>query len=202
MNVKELCEKGKEETVLYKCGNCNTYYTDKTIAENCCKPVCCSICGKEISQDKTKCWENVYYVKEKPTCRQCWEKSKLKTVSIQEWLNTCDCDVVCVNGEIYDSIEDAISYLWSDGLSKEEIKQQQFFVCEKQYIDKINIEDVLYNLEEKLGLEDVNTDTVWKDRQELKDFIDKWNAKQDYYCYHVTNTVLEIPGELVEENIG
>ena len=200
MNVIELCEKGKEETVLYKCGNCNTYYTDKTIAENCCKSVFCSVCGKELSQDRTKN-RDFYYVNPIMCC-DCKEKERLSKYEVwteQEYINknkqeNNKYEAVFVGDHYYSDLYDAIQSLWEDGLTKEEIEQQVFQVGEETKLDKIDINTELGNICENSGLEDYDMETMFVDLPELYDFIDKWNAKQNC-TYFIGQSIRVVPSK-------
>ena len=200
MNVKELCEKGKEETVLYRCGNCNTYYTDKTIAENCCKPVFCSVCGKELCQDRTKN-RDFYYINP-IMCVECKEKERLSKYEVwteQEYINknkqeNNKYEAVFVDDHYYSDLCDAIQSLWEDGLTKEEIEQQVFQVGQETKLDKIDINRELGNIYENSGLEDCDMETMFVDLPELYDFINKWNAKQDC-TYFVGQAIRVIPNK-------
>ena len=196
MNVVELCEKGKEEVVLYKCGNCNTYYIDKTIAENCCKPVFCSVCGKELCQDRTKN-RDFYYINP-IMCSECKEKERLSKYEVwteQEYINknkqeNNKYEAVFVGDHYYSDLYDAIQSLWEDGLTKEEIEQQIFQVGQETKLDKIDINTELENICENSGLEDYDIETMFVDLPELYEFIDKWNAKQG--CTYFTGQSIRV----------
>ena len=200
MNVVELCEKGKEETVLYRCGNCNTFYTDKTIAENCCKPVFCSVCGKELCQDRTKN-RDFYYINP-IMCSECKEKERLSKYEVwteQEYIDknkqeNNKYEAVFVGDHYYSDLYDAIQSLWEDGLTKEEIEQQIFQVGQETKLDKIDINRELGNIYENSGLEDCHMETMFVDLPELYDFINKWNAKQDR-TYFIGQSIRVVPSK-------
>ena len=45
--IKKTSEENKEEPAFYECGNCKRLFYDKEKAEQCCKPIICSNCGRE-----------------------------------------------------------------------------------------------------------------------------------------------------------
>ena len=52
-----------------------------------------------------------------------------------------------------------------------------------------------------MALEDVDSETIWKDLQELRDFVKQWNDKQDYKYYETTDIQVIPNDDLIDECI-
>ena len=86
-------------------------------------------------------------------------------------------------------------------VTEEEIKNSLFYVCQETQVPKINIERELENVEEQMALEDVDSETIWKDLQELRDFVKQWNNKQDYTYYETTDIQVVPNDKLIKDCI-
>lgn len=208
MNPVAYYQENKEEPAFYECGNCKRLFYDKEKAEQCCKPIICSNCGREISQDRTKPMECVYG-NDAPLCFSCWDKQRIAKQEV--WTedvydqknkdNNYIYSYVNVNDNFYSDLYEAVSDLASDGLTEEEIKNSLFYVCQETQVPKINIERELENVEEQMALEDVDSETIWKDLQELRDFVKQWNDKQDYTYYETTDIQVVPNDKLIKDCI-
>ena len=63
------------------------------------------------------------------------------------------------------------------------------------------LERELENVEEQMALEDVDSETIWKDLQELRDFVKQWNDKQDYTYYETTDIQVVPSDKLIKDCI-
>lgn len=208
MNVIKYFKENAKDVSFYGCGNCGKLFNDENRAEQCCKPVICSQCGKELCQDNTKNKDYVYG-KDKPLCFDCWQKLLISkhevwTQDTYEQTNketNYKFSVVRVADEFYDDLYEAVNDLANDGLTEQEIKDTLFEVCEQTPVRRIDIESVLQNAQENMGLQDIDASIIWEDLQELLDFVAQWNKKQDYTYWTVIPKHVIPSEELIKECI-
>lgn len=204
MDISKFYEEGHNEPSLFRCGKCGLIYSNEEAAEKCCKPLICSVCGREICQEKGK--KEAYYINPL-RCRDCYEKDRIAKQEVwtqehweemnkqQDWKY----GYIYVNDTFYDGIDEAVSDLACIGLSFEEIKDSLFYVCETLPVPKLDMDQALENAEERMCLEDYDSDRIWKDLDELRTFMDNWNAKQDFDYYKATNIRIQPNDELIQE---
>lgn len=203
MNVVGLVEEGKTTPSVWKCTNCNTFYSTLEDAENCCKPVYCTVCGKEICRDRTKCRE--YYYNNPIRCSSCYiqeQENKYPVWTETEYLEKTKnhkAEGVFWGADYYSDLYDCLQYMYDDGYTKDEAKQQLINPCEECHIDKIEIDRELERIVENTGLEDPECDVVFTDLKELYEFIKQWNAKQDYVYYAPLNINIKVDEKTFDE---
>ena len=149
---------------MYRCSRCHKVSTDKNIAERCCKPGKCRVCGKELEP---------YYL----LCESCRNKENYEKA---EKIKISDYKIECIFDPNYDKY-------FRD---KEEL--EDFYECEENYElpewvwgceetpFEIDIDSAIENAEESM-YEDFD-DIV--DEKELRDFIKVWNNKQTAKAYY------------------
>ena len=187
MDVKELYTKNGNEfkLVKYYCGNCGTIHNTAESAAECCESLICSKCGKEIRRNKKTHYFDSYCINPL-RCLDCYLKDKFDAMEVITE-DKYDDTPVFFEDEFYYSLEEFVECYQIE--SAEDIPE---FVqlAEKVEVEKINIFDVLQNLEENTDLED--TEDLYKDKEELYEFIKKWNEKQTNYYWVATDKKLKL----------
>lgn len=164
----------------YMCDKCGKIYTDKYIAEICCKQYYCEDCGKPTPKYIMRCDE----------CKEKYIYNRATKMTYEEYIKKYpDYPVWGIEdtGECYWELEDYIEHIVNEteppypiycfGSTKERLE-----------IDIENvIEDINIDMEDGCGIEP---------DKELRDFINKWNEKNGRDIYHCdTNTIILIDWE-------
>lgn len=187
MKVKEVYvkENGKYRLVRWACGHCGFIHATQEAAEECCKPLICSKCGKEIIRDKKSGVFNSYRINPL-RCLECAEKDSFNALEIiteDEYNNE-----MLIDGDTY--YDDLDDFLDSIDIETPEDIPEFIQVCEKVPVEKINIDNIMEALYENTDLEDPTG--LYIDEKELYEFIAKWNAKQDGYYWTPGNRKLKL----------
>lgn len=159
----------------YMCDECGKIYTDKYMAEICCKQYYCEECGKPTPKYIMRCDEcQKKYIYNKAT-KMTYEEYIKKYPGYPIW----DID----RDECYWELEDYIEHIIDE-------TEPPYPICcfgatkERLEIDIENvIDDINIDIEDDYGIEP---------DKELINFIDKWNKKNErdiYYCN--TNIIIE-----------
>lgn len=190
MDVKELYTKNGNEfkLVKYYCGNCGTIHNTAESAAECCESLICSKCGKEIRRNKKTHYFDSYRINP-VRCLNCYLKEQfdaMEVITEDKYDNT----PLFVDNEFYQDLEEFIECYQIE--SADDIPE---FVqlSEKIEVEKINMYNILQDLEENTGLED--TEYLYKDKEELCEFVKKWNEKQTNYYWRATDKKLKLSEE-------
>lgn len=182
---------GYLKTKNFACGKCHRVYPTYELAETCCKPVTCSICGKVIEreQHRNKDHTCLYYVDgdlEKPMCSECYSRKLDEKVPIVEYKGGPVYD-----GDFYESMEDYLDCM--DGEELPEFVME----CEEKPVPKIDINRIEEDLVEQLSFED-SYDALcqYKDLDELREFINNWNKKQTRTYWECTGNKVRVPKDV------
>ena len=202
MRAKGFIEEGKTTPSVWKCTNCNTFHKTLEGAENCCKPVYCTVCGKEICRDRTKCTE--YYYNNPIRCGSCYrqeQENKYPVWTETEYLEKTKNKASGVfNGDhYYEDLYDCLQGLYDDGVTKEDAKLQRINPCEECHIERIEIDRELERVVENMGLEDPEWDVIFSDLKELYDYINRWNNKQNFTYYVPLNIHIQVDDKTIDE---
>lgn len=194
MDVQELYIKNGNEfkLVKYYCGNCGTIYNTAKNAEECCESLVCSKCGREIKRNRKTGIFDSYRINPL-RCFDCYLKDRFDAMEVITE-DKYDDTPVFFNNEFYYSLEDFV-----ECHQIESAKDIPEFVqlAERVEVEKINVFNVLQNLEENTGLED--TEDLYKDKEELCEFIKKWNEKQTNYYWVATDKKLKLSEKTKKE---
>lgn len=212
MNIKEIYEdkNGTYELIAYKCSNCGSLYSDKDKAEACCKPVKCSVCGREIITDRTKAREYYNHDEEgNPVCYQCKHKQfedSWETITEEEYWKRVheegsDYGPVCDDEKWFTDLSEAIEDLYDSDwwTCYDDLKQVRFQVGQIMKPVQLRIDRLLQWETEELNLEDPDCDIIWKDLPELYDFMKQWNAKQTYRIWDRRNMWVTLSDKTIKE---
>jgi hypothetical protein len=160
-----------KEIRAWECEKCKKAYTNKTVADNCCKDKSefsnCRVCGVEIQKYKTICYE-------------CLQKERYKKGNKIKYSNY-DLEYVYDEGSerYFSDIED-ISEHYED-IDAEMPKW--VYGCDIVKFE-IGIDSALENASENM-YEDFDYSKESVDLEELYDYIEKWNKKQTAQAYEV-----------------
>ena len=167
------------EMQAYQCGKCKKAYGDKEVAEKCCEPTYCPKCGIEKPS---------YYVH----CEKCRLENQYNSGNKIPYLKYKIDKMYDERRNKYYSdyeemFEDYSENILSDEddfteLTEEQLKSMMpkwLFGCEEVKF-KVNIDPAIENAEEKMYEE--FDDIV--DREELEQFVAKWNEKQNGVSYY------------------
>ena len=204
MNTQELYQKIDNEykPVRWYCGNCGTIHSTKELAEDCCKSYFCSKCGKEIIRDKNKRYYDSF-TKDgdgNVICHDCDIKeteAKYPSITEEEYKG----QPVFWGDEFYDDLEEFLDDI-VDTIEKEEDIPDYIFLCEAEQIALVDTDYLIERLYERNELDSdiCSIENVYKDIDELKDFLSKWNAKQvGRTVYDVSNTKLILSDKTKQE---
>ena len=212
MNCNEIFENvdGNLISIGYRCSNCKTIYSDKEKAELCCKPVNCSVCGRELITDKTKTREYFYHNENgEPVCCDCHTKqfeNSWPVITEEEYWKLekekdSDYGPVCDDERWFTDLSEAIEYLqdedWWD--CYEDLKQVRFQVGQILKPVQMRIDRLVEWETEDLNLEDPDCNTIWTDLPELYEFMKQWNAKQTYRIWDRRNMWVTLSDKTINE---
>jgi hypothetical protein len=164
---------------VYQCSVCNKISFDKDLADICCKPGKCNICGKEVKP---------YYTR----CDECYAKIRYEKANKIKY---SDYKLEYLYDDRYDKyFRDYEELLEFYELNDDnEIPKWVWGCIEHPF--KIDIRSALENAEEQM-YEDFD-DIV--DAEELHKFIETWNDKQTAKSYSPDyKTVILLSGEQEE----
>jgi hypothetical protein len=158
----------------YKCLSCGKVYTQKSVAETCCKQYHCTICGADTPK---------YWLK----CRSCIDKEryeKANKIKQLEWEAKYPNNMVCLNERFYSSIDDLLDYYEGE----DDIPTYCWGTDEKQC--QLDAESIMTNMYELCEWEDAEfSDDA---ALELKEFAEQWNKKHAVTYFTGNNTVILI----------
>ena len=208
MNSKKVFVEGSTEPLCYRCDHCGFMYHNEEDAKKCCIPVTCSICGREISTDKTKCREYFYTVEDKVECCDCHRKKiedSWPTITEEEYWNLVREDnsnfgPVVLGDKWYSDLAEAVEDLTTEDILLEDLKDLRFQVGQIQKPVQLHLDRLLEWEYEDWGLEDYDINSVWEDLPELQDFVKEWNKKQTFRMWDTTNMWVTLSEETIKEN--
>jgi len=153
----------KTET-MYRCSICNKVSSDKGVADRCCQPYNCQVCGKELKPFHT-------------LCDSCFTKDRYEKANRIKY---SDYKIECFYDQGYDKY-------FKDREEMEEYYELQdnpdipnwTYACEEIPF-QVNIYSAIESAEENM-YEDFD-DIV--DQKELEDFVKEWNEKQTAKAYY------------------
>lgn len=210
MNVIEMFEQvdGKLNLIGYRCSNCKSAYVDKDKAEHCCVPVTCTVCGKEISTDKTKCRE--YYYTNPIMCYDCHRKQfedSWETLTEEEYWNrvhkeNSDYGPVVMGDRWYTDLAEAVEELSTEDTDYtiDSLKSMRFQVGQILKPVQLHLDRLLEWETENWNLEDPDINTIWTDLPELKKFVKEWNKKQTYRLWETRNLWVTLSENTIKDN--
>lgn len=212
MNVNEVFESvdGRLITIGWRCSNCKTIHTDKEKAIECCVPVKCSVCGRELSTDKTKCREYYYHDKEgNILCCDCHRKKfedSWEVLTEEEYWKRVHEEgstygAVCDDDKWFTDLSEAIDDLYDSDWweTKEDLKQVRFQVGEVMKPVQMHIDRLLEWETEELNIEDPDCDTIWNDLEGLYKFMKEWNEKQSFRVWDRRNMWVTLSDKTINE---
>lgn len=152
----------------YQCGVCKNTYLDKESAEKCCTPKFCEDCGVEL-----KPW---WY---RTICKPCHEKRQFNNaekLTPEQWDGWVQRDGYGYNEGYFESLDDLLEYC-----KDEDIKPPNWVFCCELVEHKLDIDDAIETMLEEAH-EDARDYLINED--ELRQFIEEWNAKQKVATYY------------------
>jgi hypothetical protein len=170
-----------KEATLWQCEKCKQYYINKKDAEDCCRERTCEQCGVILDPriPYTVCSE----------CREINNYDRCKKMTIQEYEKKFPDHMVIMEDEFYANVEDAVdSYFAEHGTILKYV-----YGTQKEYA----VVDIEAALDYADDVENVEFDSYA--RQELIDFVDKWNEKNKIGFFVATNIAIDIPGDYYEK---
>jgi hypothetical protein len=167
----------------WKCEKCGKIYTDKHAAETCCKQYHCEICGCETPRYRLK-------------CEPCFEKckyDKATKITLSEWQEKNADNMVFYNDIFYCSVDDMLESLYDDGIDD----LPTYCWGTDKFPMIVDADYAMECAEENTDCEDLSfSDSA---REELREFVDKWNEKYGEYYFTVNDTVILIPEDVLNE---
>jgi len=152
-----------KEEVMYRCTICNKVSADKDVAEKCCQPGKCRVCGKELKPYYTLC----------DLCKRKEYYDKANKIKYSDY------KLEYLYDEIYDKYfrdyEEMLEYYEENEAEK---TLSWAWGC-SEYSFKINIDNAIESAEENMY--DDFDDII--DYEELVNFIKEWNDKQTAKAY-------------------
>ena len=189
MNSEKLYRKINDnyEVVKYFCGKCGTIFNDKEDADKCCASVTCSICGREIPQEKGN--RQFHYINP-IRCIECYQKEKEDKMPIVENYNG---EPLYDGSDFFSDLDNYIECFYGT----EEDIPDWLEVCDYIPVPKIDSYDIVQGLIEECNLED--NDSLYVDESELHNFIREWNDKQTATLWEPSGKKLLITDEIRKE---
>lgn len=172
------------------CGNCGTIYSKEEDAEECCKPLICSKCGKKISTDRNQPLDS-YYINP-IRCSSCYLQEKEDSKPLYSFLEYND-EPILDEDRWFPDLDEFFEYYADE---PENIPE---FVEIGQYepVAKIDYYSLIENLVERCCLdEDTDIECMYKDVDELREFIKTWNEKQTALLWTPSGKRLHINQEI------
>lgn len=154
----------------YKCNNCGSETTNKTLAEICCKLYKCDICNIELPRFRTKCDKCKY--------EEYFKNSRKYTVV--EYEKEFPNHMVWYNYEYYSSVQD-----FKDTYLEYHSELPKYIFGTEKYRIEVDIESELNSAEENSCLEDF----CFENKKELIEFVNKWNKKNGAWAYMLDKAV-------------
>ena len=194
----------------YRCSNCGLIYTNEEKAEECCKPVKCSVCGREIVTDKTKCREYYYHDEDgNILCSSCQRKrfeDSWEVLTEEEYWKRVHAEgstygPVCDDDKWFTDLSEAIDDLYDSDWweTEEDLKQVRFQVGEIMKPVQLRIDRLLEWETEELNIEDPDCDTIWNDLEGLYKFMKEWNEKQSFRIWDRRNMWVTLSEKTINE---
>jgi len=201
---------GRLITIGYRCSNCKTIYADKEKADECCVPVKCSVCERELSTDKTKCREYYYHDADgNIVCGDCQRKKfedSWEVLTEEEYWKRVheegsNYGPVCDDDKWYTDLCEAIESLVDEDWweTAEDLKQVRFQVGEILKPVQMDIDKLVEWETENLNLEDPDCDTIWNDLDGLYKFMEEWNKKQTFHIWDRRNMWVTLSDQTIKE---
>lgn len=176
------------EEKAYKCSNCGHVYLSYTLAENCCKPIACEDCGKELPHK--------YYLRVCEDCRKKRIFEKSEHLTPEDYEKKYPSNMVVFNDEYYCSIEDCLISL-ADKLLYDEFIDIKYIWGTHKYDITLDFYHIVDSFQEDVDIEDFQMDPIGY--EELKDFIKQWNDKYLQYGYRITDIAIILSEEYMKK---
>ena len=152
---------------VYKCPVCGVAYYDKGVAEKCCVPKFCEDCGVEIKKYLIRC-------KACGLKRKFERAEKLTPERYSGWVYSEEVDGY--NEGYYADVDELVEYCEDN-----DVPVPDWVFCCTPYEFKLDIDSALERMTEDAyeGADDHLVDV-----KELREFVEKWNAKQSIISYY------------------
>lgn len=154
----------------YMCDKCGKIYTNRDMAEICCKQYYCEECGKPTPKYIMRCDE----------CQEKYIYNRAKKMTYEEYIKEYPGYPIwdIEEDNCYWELEDYIDTIYNE---KEPPYPTYCFGAMKERLE-IDLESVIYDINEGLDCDCCNGLEADK---KLVEFIDKWNkenGRDTYYC--------------------
>ena len=178
MGVKRI-----EGISIYQCDKCGKIYTDKYMAEICCKEYFCEKCGKLAPKYHLLCDE----------CSAKKDYEEAEKLTYDEYIKKYPNHMICYNGECYYEMEDLIDKLQQDEVALEDFPEYCYGTEEE--IIEIDIDSAIEDAE--YAMDDSYFD--WEGIAKLREFINQWNKDYGYKSYFETKKIIVFIPKPTEE---
>lgn len=169
----------KERVDIFTCEKCGKKYLNEKVADKCCAPYHCSVCGCETPKYILKC----------DSCRDKEQYEKAHKLTLKEYEEKFPDHMLYDGDRFFYDIDELIDhYTDNDAPIPDYVYGTQI-----EY-GTLDTSEILAHIEEELDCEDISFD---KDAYiEFENFAKQWNAKHRISCFHVDyGTVILIPSE-------
>lgn len=183
-------EENTYKIVKWFCSNCGTIHSNEKDAEECCKPLICSKCGKEISRDRTRPLDCYYinpircsscYLQDRENCKPIISLSQYNDEPILDW------------DRWFSNLDEFFEYYEDEPECIPEFVE----IGKYEPVEKIDCYSLIENLAERCCLEEtVDVECIYKDIDELQEFIANWNKKQTSLLWVPSGKRLQITQEI------
>lgn len=164
----------------YKCETCGKIYTDEHVADTCCKQYHCEVCGCKTAKYWLIC----------DNCRSQREFDKATRISLAEYEEKFDGNMVCYHDEFYSDVYDMLEMLNDSG------EELPTYCWGTDRLQCVLTDNVLSNLTEDT-YEDADFDK--EAYHEFNEFVEAWNEKYKLIYYTRNNFLVTIPDEVLAE---
>jgi len=169
----------------YQCGKCHKVYVDENMANNCCEPYHCNVCGKETPRYVLVCEQ----------CREKREYNKAQKMTLQEWEEKFPNHMIYYNDKFYGDI-----YEMLDDIDFDYNEFPAYCWGTDEVAMEVDPDNVLEGIVENTSCEDLDfSDEAYK---EFKNIISYWNDKYRQHYYMQSDIIVLIPEELKKEYIS
>ena len=157
---------GEVKISHHACGICHIPYATYEIAKKCCMPYYCDTCGIQTKK---------YHLR----CCDCSRKLKFEEA---ETITETSKLVADEDGDnFFGDIGEALDYYYDIFEADPESVPEYLFICEVDKWEGLDIEQALERSTDEYCVD--GEPPTLKDVQELVDFVEKWNEKQNVEVY-------------------
>jgi len=155
------------KTVVYKCSSCKAVYWDEDKAEKCCAPKFCEDCGVEVKKYLIRC-------KACGLKRKFERAEKLTPEEYDGWVYSEEVDGY--NEGYYADVDEFVEHCEDN-----DVPVPDWVFCCYEHKHRLDIDSALERMTED-AYEGADEHLV--DVNELYEFVEKWNAKQNIVSYY------------------